>query len=274
MLSPSLIYGTAWKGPRTASLVTAALNAGFRAIDTACQPKHYNESGTGEGWVASGLPRASLFLQTKFTPLDGQDCAKPLPYDRAAPLAKQVQQSYMTSLANLRTTYIDSLLLHSPMPTHAETLSVWRAFESLHSSGAVRSLGISNIYDARALERLYAEAVVKPSCVQNRFHAQSGYDTEVRAFCRAHGIAYQSFWTLTANPRLLASPLVARLAAAREGTPAQVLFRLVAQAGITPLSGTCDAGHMRDDVAALTWPPFAAAEIAAFEELLRAECDE
>lgn len=38
---PKMLYGTAWKKDRTAGLVHAALKAGFRGLDTACQPKHY-----------------------------------------------------------------------------------------------------------------------------------------------------------------------------------------------------------------------------------------
>ena len=49
---PALIYGTAWKKERTAELVMAAVKAGFRGIDTACQPKHYHEAGVGEALIA------------------------------------------------------------------------------------------------------------------------------------------------------------------------------------------------------------------------------
>ena len=84
---------------------------------------------------------------------------------------------------------------------------------------------------------------------------------------------YQAFWTLTANPHLLASPLLRRLAADRAGTPAQALFRILQQVGATPLCGTCDAVHMREAVAAAAWPPFAAKDVAAFEALLRVERD-
>ena len=41
-LPANLFYGTAWKKDKTAHLVVLALKNGFRAIDTACQPKHYN----------------------------------------------------------------------------------------------------------------------------------------------------------------------------------------------------------------------------------------
>ena len=70
---PYLIYGTAWKKDKTASLVTQAIHAGFRFIDTACQPKHYNENGVGLGIQTAinslGLSREDIFIQTKFTSL-------------------------------------------------------------------------------------------------------------------------------------------------------------------------------------------------------------
>src|SRR5688572_9311594 len=84
---PRLLYGTAWKEARTSPLVTAALQAGFRGIDTANQRKHYHEVAVGEAVQAAikeGLvQREDLFLQTKFTHIGGQDHR--LPYDPAAP---------------------------------------------------------------------------------------------------------------------------------------------------------------------------------------------
>src|SRR5574337_1986256 len=89
---PGLWYGTAWKEERTEALVREALAAGFRAIDTANQRKHYFEAGVGAAIAASGVPRDQLFLQTKFTFRDGQDDR--LPYDPRAPIADQVAQSF------------------------------------------------------------------------------------------------------------------------------------------------------------------------------------
>src|SRR5688572_18202335 len=126
---PSLIYGTAWKQERTAALVEKAILCGFRGIDTACQPKHYNEAGVGEALQRlerEGIARESLFLQTKFTPLGGQD-PHDIPYDPSAPLAKQVSQSFQASLKNLHVEYLDALLLHSPLPRHEQTMEVWYA---------------------------------------------------------------------------------------------------------------------------------------------------
>ena len=52
---PQVFYGTAWKKDQTAALVKLALQTGFRAIDTACQPKHYNEPGVGKGIAEAGI---------------------------------------------------------------------------------------------------------------------------------------------------------------------------------------------------------------------------
>jgi diketogulonate reductase-like aldo/keto reductase len=251
MNMPPILYGTAWKKGRTAELVSSAIREGFRGIDTACQPKHYHEAGVGEGVAAclnSELTRADLYLQTKFTPLSGQD-PKNVPYDPRASLSGQVRQSFAKSLENLQTTYLDCLLLHSPLHTIAGTMEAWRAMEGIVDSNGVRRLGISNCYDIATLRRLHESARIKPAVVQNRFYAESGYDGDIRAFCRLHGMIYQSFWTLTANPRLLASQAVKAAAEGYRRTPAQILFRYLTQEGIVPLTGTTSRQHMREDLA-------------------------
>lgn len=145
------------------------------------------------------VTREDIFLQTKFTSVDGQD-ANSIPYDKKAPLEEQVQQSIAKSLLNLQTSYIDSLILHSPMDTFEETLTVWKVFEDYVSSGVVKSIGISNTYSLPYLKKLFESVRIKPSFLQNRFHSRTNYDVEIRKFCLEKGIKYQSFWTLTANP--------------------------------------------------------------------------
>lgn len=251
---PALMYGTAWKEDATAGLVHLAIESGFRAIDTANQRKHYFEAGVGEGIanaVAAGLvTRDELFLQTKFTYRRGQDHR--LPYDPAAAPADQVRQSFARSLEHLGTDRIDSLVLHGPELSHGWSRTdraVWSSMAELLASGRVAHLGVSNVMPDQ-LEALLASGAPKPSFVQNRCYARTGWDAEVRALCRANDIVYQGFSLLTANRRELAHPDVAAIAKRHGATIEQVVFRFAIDIGIWPLTGTTNAAHMRLDLAA------------------------
>lgn len=273
---PRMLYGTAWKKAQTAAWVERALAAGFAGIDTACQPKHYDEAGVGAGIAASAHARdtvtsaamssGSLYLQTKFTPLAGQDPAR-LPYDADAPLAQQVTQSFAVSQRNLGCEHLAALLLHSPLRERAGQREVWGAMETLVDSGHVGLIGISNCYDPAELQRLWREARIKPSIVQNRFYAQTGYDKTIRSLCREHGLAYQSFWTLSANPHLLCDTTLLGLAAAYARTPAQVLFRYLVQRDVVPLTGTTSEAHLRESIEVLAFE-LDAPDAAAIDALL------
>ena len=246
---PGLWYGTAWKEERTEALVREALAAGFRAIDTANQRKHYFEAGVGRAIAASGVPRDELFLQTKFTFRDGQD--ERLPYDPRAPIAAQVAQSFDSSLEHLGVARLDSLVLHGPSQATGlghDDHEAWRAMEALARAGRVTHLGISNV-GARQLEDLLAFATIAPVFVQNRCYASRGWDEAVRAVCDARGIRYQGFSLLTANRAVLAHPDVAAIARRHGKTPAQIIFRFARQAGMLPLTGTSSPVHMREDLA-------------------------
>lgn len=248
---PQLIYGTAWKKEKTAELVEKAISHGFRGIDTACQPKHYHEEGVGQALQRHhqlGIRRESLFIQTKYTPLSGQDPAK-IPYNPLSSIAEQVRQSVQVSLRNLNTDYLDALLLHSPLPTHEQTMEAWRVLEELHTQGVIHRLGISNCYELDDFKLIFNDAIIKPSVLQNRFYAQTEYDKEIRAFCYEKNISYQGFWTLTANPNILSNPLLTHLALTRQVTVAQLFFRFLTQQKIIPLIGTCSEKHMQEDLA-------------------------
>lgn len=252
---PPLIYGTAWKKERTAELVEKAIVHGFRGIDTACQPKHYQEAGVGEALkklAAQGISRNELYIQTKFTPLAGQDPTR-LPYEASAPLPLQVHQSLKTSLQNLQVDFIDALLLHSPLEHHEHTMQAWQAMEELQRQGAVGLLGISNCYEFNQFKRLYDEASIKPRILQNRFYRDTNYDHSLRRFCLEKSILYQSFWTLTANPQILKHALIRQLALVKGVTEGPLFFRFLTQLKIIPLIGTCSEKHMQEDLAIFDW---------------------
>ncbi|MBX3232223.1 MAG: aldo/keto reductase [Labilithrix sp.] len=267
----SFVYGTAWKEDETRRLVGLALAQGFRAIDTANQRRHYHEAAVGEAladaYAAGVVRREDLFLQTKFTHRGGQDHR--LPYDANAPVAAQVRQSLESSLQHLGARVVDSYVLHGPsqrVGLAREDLEAWEAMEELHAAGLVRALAVSNVTRAQ-LELLLGRARVTPSAVQNRCYASQGWDREMRALCRERGIAYQGFSLLTANRRETALPAVRALATRHGLTPSQLVFRFALDAGMTPLTGTSSAEHMRADLAVLRAPPLPDADVRAIEAI-------
>lgn len=255
---PAFTYGTAWKKDQTKVLVKEALKHGFRRIDTAAQPKHYQEHLVGEAlreaYSDGTVSREDVYIQTKYTTPAGQDLNN-MPYDIDAPLDDQLRTSITSSLKNLRPkqdsekSHIDCVLLHSPLPTIEETIQAWRLLET-YVPHQITTLGISNV-TLPVLREIYNASKVKPSVVQNRFYLQTRYDGPLRAFCRDHGITYQSFWTLTGNPKLLRSKPVMELAQAAEVSPPTALYALVMDLGIEVLNGTTSTNHMEDDLKGL-----------------------
>jgi diketogulonate reductase-like aldo/keto reductase len=134
------------------------------------------------------------------------------------------------------------------MPTMTQSLAVWRALEALVDAGTVRQLGVSNCYRLEDLDALNEAVRIKPAVVQNRFYADTNYDRDVRAYCAQQQIIYQSFWTLSANPQLLAHRTMNALASAHKRSAAQILFRYLTQIGVVPLIGTKSETHMREDL--------------------------
>jgi diketogulonate reductase-like aldo/keto reductase len=249
---PRFLYGTAWKEDETQRLTELALEQGFRGIDTANQRRHYHEAGVGQGIaaaIARGLvSRDDLFLQTKFTFRDGQDHR--LPYDPAAPIGTQVEQSFASSLEHLGVEKIDSYVLHGPSQRYGlgpADWAAWRAMEVIHDSGRTRLLGVSNV-SLEQLQTLCRQARVRPRFVQNRCYAVRGWDRLVREFCAANDMIYQGFSLLTANQEVLAHPQCAAIAQRHGRAVTQIVFRFALDVGMLPLTGTTSAEHMGIDL--------------------------
>jgi len=248
---PNFMYGTAWKKEHTTRHVQEAVRAGFRAVDTANQLIHYEEALVGDALhtlAQEGITRDQLFLQTKFTSVSGQDHRTP--YDPRSPVAQQVEQSFESSLAHLRTGHLDSYVLHGPSSREGldrDDWEIWATMEQLYQSGRARMIGISNVRPGQ-LQRLCEQATVIPMVVQNRCYAALGWDRDVRSICKAHNIIYQGFSLLTANINVACDPAVGAMAKRLNTGPAQIIFRFAQQTGMLPLTGTTDTQHMKDDL--------------------------
>jgi len=246
-----MLYGTAWKKDQTAQLVVKAFEAGFRGVDTACQPKHYQENLVGEAleeMLSSQFKREDIWVQTKFTSLDGQDPAR-IPYDKRKTPSDQVRESIEVSRKNLRLETIDSLVLHSPMRGGLQqTLDVWQAMEAGVDQNKIQILGISNCYDFKFFTQLYSSVRHKPKVLQNRFYSKTKWDSDLRMFCLENGIVYQSFWTLTGNPELLEHEYVLDMANKYKMTEEQVVYKFLVDLGHQPLSGCKSPNHVQEAV--------------------------
>lgn len=249
---PKLTYGTAWKKEATADLVRSAVLSGFRHIDTACQPKHYDEAGVGEGWTRAAselnLRREDVWIQTKFSGVSAQD-PNDVPYDVNAPVEDRVRRSLEASLENLRTDYLDSWLMHGPEDDWDDHWRVWHTMEEAVDEGRVKQLGMSNFYRLEDVTWAYDHSRIKPRVLQNRFYKDSNHDVEIRKFCKDHDIEYQSFWTLTANPDAYRHQAALDLAEEKGLTPEGLFYAFCMAIGISPLDGTTDRSHMEEDVA-------------------------
>lgn len=183
-----------------------------------------------------------------------------MPYDANASLTEQIHASVTSSLLNLRPavdtasveeSYIDTLVIHSPLRTLELTIDAWTALQTYVPS-RIRHLGISNC-SLPILSALCSspKVTVKPAVVQNRFYDETSFDVPLRAYCRDHEIIYQSFWTLTANPDLARSDVVKHLARRIGITPAAALYTIVMGLGKTVvLNGTKNETRMIEDLEA------------------------
>lgn len=182
----------------------------------------------------------------------------------AASLEEQVHASIKTSLRNLchhqvadpindDSVYLDALLLHSPFPIERfeDTLTVWRTMSS-YVPHKIRALGVANI-SPEHLIRLFNAVEVKPSYVQNRFHAQTKWEVMQRRFCKDHGIKFQAHKVLKQKEDILASSPISGVSALLGVTGEIALYLLILGLGdyMTILNGTRNQIHMQEDLESL-----------------------
>lgn len=195
------------EGAEVERAVTAALEAGYRLVDTAAI--YGNETGVGRAIKASGLPREELFITTKLWNAHHA-------YDQAL-------QAFQTSLDKLDCGYIDLYLIHWPLPMEGKFVQAWKALEQLYRGERVRAIGVSN-FKPQHLERLLSEAEVVPAVNQIELHPLFQQQA-TRAFCAEHGIAIESYSPLMQAGEALEHPVITKLAQAHGRTAAQIILR-------------------------------------------------
>jgi 2,5-diketo-D-gluconate reductase A len=215
----------------TVDAVGAALQAGYRHIDTA--QMYGNEQEVGEAVAKSGLDRGEVFITTKLS----NDSHEP---DAA-------RAAFDGSLAALGTSYVDLFLIHWPLPTRygGDFASTWRVLEEFYRDGRARSIGVSNFQPGH-VRRLLAECTVVPAVNQIEVHPYLTQE-QVRTFCAEHQIAIEA-WSPIARGRVLADPAVSAIASRTGKTPAQVVLRWHVERGDIVFPKSVNPERIRENI--------------------------
>ncbi|MGX1545662.1 aldo/keto reductase [Streptomyces adustus] len=212
----------------TAAAVTAALETGYRSIDTAAI--YGNETGVGRALAASGLPRDELFVTTKLWNADQG-------YDATL-------RAFDASLAKLGLDHVDLYLIHWPAPALDLYRDSWRALERLAGEGRIRAAGVSNFQPGHLL-RLMSDSALVPAVNQIELHPGL-QQTELRTFHAEHGIATEA-WSPLAQGAVLDDRSVGDLAGRYGKSPAQIVLRWHLQLGNVVIPKSVTPARIREN---------------------------
>ena len=212
---PQLGFGVFQIEPEnTAEAVGAALEVGYRHIDTA--EMYGNEKEVGEAIRTSGLDRGDVFITSKL--------------NNGFHEPQDASEAFDRTLSDLGFDYVDLFLIHWPLPTlyNGDFVSTWKTLEEFHRDGRARSIGVSN-FQIEHLETLAAETDTVPAVNQIEAHPYFINDA-VREYGREHGIVTEA-WSPIAQGGVLEDETITQIAEKVGKTPAQVVLRWHVQRG-------------------------------------------
>ena len=225
---PTLGFGTFLnRGDECEKSVCAAIQAGYRLIDTA--EAYGNEEQVGNGISASGIDRTELFLVTKVHFRS---------YENA-------RESVLSSLEQLKTSYLDLVLLHWPFGNY---YAAWRELERLYQEGKIRAIGISNFDPDRMID-LISFNKIKPAVNQIETHLYCQRINEHK-WEKKYGVSHMSYAPLgqaRAN-EMFTEPTVTSLAKKYSKTPAQILLRYQIQNGVIVIPKSVHQDRIRENI--------------------------
>jgi diketogulonate reductase-like aldo/keto reductase len=244
----------------TVRAVEAAIGSGYRMIDTAAA--YFNEREVGEGIRQSGISRGELFVQTKLWISD-------YGYKRAL-------RAFDASLQRLGLDYVDSYLLHWPMPSDFEaTVAAYRAAETLLADGRARAIGVCN-FSPKNLDDLIARSSVVPAVNQVELHPFFTQAAVREADARL-GIVTQSWSPIGGVKRYNAAdkkaihdplrhPTIVTLAERHGKTPAQIVLRWHIEHGLSVIPKSVRPERISENIDIFDFT-LTAGEIAAVDAL-------
>jgi len=207
--------------------VQAALDAGYRSIDTASF--YNNEEGVGRAIAESEVPREDIFITTKvWNDRHGYD---------------ETLAAFEESRRKLGVDVIDLYLIHWPVTgKHKDT---WRALETLYHDGKVRAIGVSN-YLVRHLEDLLKDAKVVPTVNQMEYHPWL-QQPELHSFCKDNNIQLEA-WSPLTRGRKFDDPVLVKLSEKYGKSPAQILIRWDIQKGVVTIPKSVTRTRIKENI--------------------------
>ncbi|MGO9202612.1 MAG: aldo/keto reductase [Limisphaerales bacterium] len=266
---PALGFGTLIPDPiATRDATKAALEAGFRALDTAERYRTEKEVGEAmkEVFKAGNIKREDVFVATKLWNTNHRP--------------ERVKPAFEASLKRLHLDYIDLYLIHTPFAFQpgdeldprdtngnvlydrgVKLLDTWGAVEELVDEGKCKAIGLSDI-GLEKVKEIFEAATVKPAVVHVESHPYLP-EWELLDYCRKNRIVLQAFAALghSGEPNLLADPVITAVANRVGKTPAQVVLAWAIQRGTALLTTTKTPSRIKENFDVSTLPEDAMREI-------------
>ncbi len=267
---PALGFGTLIPDPvATRAATKAALEAGFRVLDTAERYRTEKEVGEAmqEVFKEGKIRREDVFVITKLWNTNHRP--------------ERVKPAFEASLRKLQLDFVDLYLIHTPFafqpgeeqdPRDASghviydkgvtLLDTWRALEELVDEGRCKAIGLSDV-DLEQTKEIFDAARNKPAVVHVESHPYLP-EWELVNYCKANGIVFQAFAALghSSKPNLLEDPVVTAIASRVDKTPAQVLLAWAIQRGTALLTTSKTPSRIKENFDVSAIPEDAVREIS------------